>query len=62
MEDNLKTAIQPTLIHLITADRSPMTSLGITMVQLQITDFMLSHNFIICDRLPDTEILFGIDL
>ena len=59
---NLKTAIQSTLIHLNTVDGSPMTALGITTLQLQIADFQFSHNFIICNRLPDTEILFGIDV
>ena len=31
-------------------------------LQLRIADFKFIHNFIICDRLPDTEILFGIDI
>ena len=39
-----------------------MTALGMTTLQLHIADFKFSHNFIICDRLPDTEILFGIDV
>ena len=60
--DNLKTAIQSTSIHLNTVDGSPMTSLGITTLQLWIADFKYTHTFIICDRLPDTEILFGIDV
>ena len=62
IDNNLKTAIQPTLIHLNTVDGSPMTALGITTLQLQIADFKFSHNFIICDRLPNSEILFGIDV
>ena len=37
-----------------------MTALGIATLQLQIGDFTFSHNFI-CDRLPDTELLFSID-
>ena len=45
-----------------TADGSPMTALGMTALQLRIADFKFTHNFIICDRLPDTEILFGIDI
>ena len=61
-DDNLKTAIQSTLIHLNTADGSPITALGIPALQLWITDFKFLHNFIICDRLPNTEILFGIDV
>ena len=43
------------------ADGSPMTALGIMMLQLSIADFKFSHSFIICDRLPETELLFGID-
>ena len=62
IDNNLKTAIQSTLIHLNTADGSPMTALGITTLQLWIVDFKFAHNFIVCDRLPDTEILFGIDV
>ena len=61
-DNNLKTAIQSTSIHLNTADRSPMTAWGITTLQLWIADFMFLHNFIVCDRLPDTDKLFGIDV
>ena len=45
-----------------TADGSPMTALGITSLQCRIADFKFTHNLIICDRLPDKEILFGIDI
>ena len=31
-------------------------------LHLRIADFKFTHNFIICDRLPDTEIIFGIDI
>ena len=58
----LKPAIQSTSIHLNTVDGSPMTALGITTLQLQIADFKFSHTFMICDRLPNTKILFGIDV
>ena len=61
-DNNLKTAIKLTSIHLNTADESPMTALGITTFQLCIADFKFSHNFILCDRLPNTEILYGIDV
>ena len=54
IDDNLKTAIQATLIHLNTVDGSPMKVLGITKLQLQKADLKFSHNFIICDRLHDT--------
>ena len=62
IDNNLKTAIQSTLLHLNTADGSPMTALGITTLQCWIADFKFLHTFIICNRLPNTEILFGIDV
>ena len=50
------------MTKLNTADGSPMTALGMMILQLRIADFKFTHNFIIYDRLPDTEILFGIDV
>ena len=44
------------------ADGLPMTALGMTALHLRIADFKFTHNFIICNRLPDTEIIFGIDI
>ena len=41
---------------------SPMTALGMTALHLRIADFKFTPNFIICDRLLDTEIIFGIDI
>ena len=58
-DNNLKTAIQSTSIHLNTVDGSLMTTLGIATLQLWIADFKFSHNFMVCDRLPNTGILFG---
>ena len=43
-------------------DGSPMTALGMTALHLRIVDFKFSHNFIICNRLLDTEIIIGIDI
>ena len=57
----LKTAIHVTSVQLNTADGSPMTALGITTLQLRMVDFKFLHKFIICDRLPNMELLFGID-
>ena len=57
-----KTPIQPTTTKLNTTDGSLMTALGMTALHLRIADFKFTHNFVICDRLPDTEIIFGIDL
>ena len=45
-----------------TADGSPMTTLGSTALHLRIADFKFMHNFIICDQLPNTELIFGIDI
>ena len=62
IDDSCITPIQPTTATINTADGSPMTALGMTVLNLRIADFMFSHNFVICDRLPDTEIIFGIDI
>ena len=39
-----------------------MSALGMTALHLRITDFKFTHNFIICDQLPDMELIFGIDI
>ena len=57
IEDCYKTPIQPTAAKLNTADGSPMTAL-----HLQIADFKFTHNFIICNQLPNMELIFGIDI
>ena len=49
-------------ITLNTADGLPLTALGMTAFHLRITDFKFTHKFIISDSLPDTEIIFGIDI
>ena len=38
-----------------------MTALGMTALHLRIVEFKFTHNFIICNRLPDMELIFGID-
>ena len=43
-------------------DGLSIMALGMTTFHLRIADFKFTHNFIICDRLPDTEIIFGIDV
>ena len=43
------------------AVRSPMMALGMTALHLRIADIKITHNFITCNRLPDTELIFGID-
>ena len=62
IDNSFKTPIQPTTTKLNTADGSPMTALGMTALHLKISDFKFTHNFVICDRLPDTELIFGIDI
>ena len=62
IDDSFKTHIQPTTTTLHTADGLPMTALGMTALHLRIAEFKFTHNFMICDRLPDTEIIFGIDV
>ena len=54
--------IQPTTAKLNTADGSPMSAIGTTALHLWIAEFNLTHNFIICDKLPETELIFGIDI
>ena len=61
-DDSFKTPIQATTTTLNTADGLPMTALGITALHLRIANFKFTHNFIICDRLQDTKIIFGIDV
>ena len=54
--------MQPTPAKLNTVHGSPMTALGMTALHLRIVKFKFTHNFVICDRLPDMEIIFGIDI
>ena len=51
-----------TTAKLNTTNGSPMTALGIKALHLRIADFKFTHNFVICNRLPDMEIIFGIDI
>ena len=62
IEDCYKTPIQPTTAKLNTADGSPMSALGSTALHLWIAEFKFIHNFIICNQLPETELIFGIDI
>ena len=39
-----------------------MTALGKAALHLRIVEFKFTHNFILCNRLPDTELIFGIDI
>ena len=60
IDDCFKTPIQPTTAKLNTADSSPMAALGMMALHLRIAEFKFTHNFIICNTLLDTEIIFGI--
>ena len=62
IDNSFKTPIQPTTTKLNTADSLPMTASGMTALHLKIADFKITNNFVICNRLPDTEIIFGIDI
>ena len=62
IDNSFKTPIQPTTAKLNAADGSPMTALGMTALHLRIAYFKFTHNFIICDRLLYTELIFGIDV
>ena len=39
-----------------------MLALGSTALHLWIAEFKFTHNFIICDQLPETELIFGINM
>ena len=62
IEDCYKTPIQITTAKLNTTDGSPISALGVTVLHLRIAEFKFTHNFIICDQLPETELIFGIDI
>ena len=54
--------MQPTTAKLNTADGSPMSAIGTTALHLRIAEFKFTHNFIICNQLLETELIFGIDI
>ena len=39
-----------------------MIALGMMALHLRIANFKFTYNFVICYRLLDTEIIFGIDI
>ena len=39
-----------------------MPVIGTTALHLRIAEFKFTHNFIICDQLPEVEPIFGIDM
>ena len=62
IDDRFKTPIQSTTAKLNMADGSSMTALGMTAIHLRSAEFKFTHNFVICDRFPDTKIIFGISI
>ena len=52
----------PTTATLNTADGSPMSALGDRVLHLRTAKFKFTHNFIICNQLPETELIFGINI
>ena len=62
IDNSFKTPIQLTTTMLNMADGSPMMALAMTALHLRTADSKFTHNFIICNRLPDNEIIFGIDI
>ena len=54
--------MQPTTVKLNTANVSPMTALAMTALYLKIAHFKFTHNFVICNRLPDTKFISGMDI
>ena len=62
IDDRYKTPLQSTGAKLNTADGSLMTTLGSAALHLHIADFTFTHNFIVCDQLPDTELILGMDI
>ena len=57
IEDCYKTPIQPNTAKLNTADSSPMSAIGTTALHLRIAECKFTHNFIICDQVPETELI-----
>ena len=39
-----------------------MSAIGTTALHQRIAEFRFMHNFIICDQLPETELIFAIDI
>ena len=62
IEDLYKTMILPAEVHLKTAHGSSMSSLCKATLHLHNANFKFSHTFIICDKLTETDILFGKDI
>ena len=62
IDNRFKMSIQPTTAKLSTANSLPMTALGMIALHLRIADFKFTHSFVLCHKLPDTEIIFRMDI
>ena len=62
IDDQYMTKMLTAAVHLKTAQGSVMSLLGKATLHLHITNLKIFHTFVICDKLPDTDILFGIDI
>ena len=62
IEECYKIPIQPTTAKLNTADGSPMPAIGLRVLHLRIAEFKITHNFIICNQLPEMQLIFVIDI
>ena len=61
IDDQYKTKIPSAAVFLRHQMDHVMYSLGKVTVHLHIANFKVSHTFVICDKLLDIDILFGID-
>ena len=61
-KDHYKTKILSAAVHLKTAEGSSMSSLGKATLHFHTANFKFFHTFVICDKLPETDLLFGIDI
>ena len=52
--------IQPTTAKLNRADGSPMSAIGTTALHLRIAEFKFTHNLMICDQLPEMELILAL--
>ena len=62
IKDCYNTKILPAAVHLKTDVGSSMASLDKATLHLCNANFKFSLTFIVCDKLPETDILFSIDL
>ena len=63
MIDNCyETCVLPATVNLWTADGSSMSYMGKATIHLWLVDLKFLYSFVIHDKLPEADFLFGIDL